>query len=132
MTVFQYDNRRLNVLFLHDRISQLGLKQWWIADQIGVHRKTLTRWVTGTVGRIQPENLERLAQCLQCSAADLVLRDGEVLATKAEALEAARLIEREALIETLGPLGQWRMLEVLIRATLQPEIPLSTLGQLYN
>jgi tetratricopeptide (TPR) repeat protein len=47
-------------------------------------------------------------------------------------LEAARFIEQEALTESLGTVGQWRMLEAMIRATMQPELPLSTLGQLYN
>jgi tetratricopeptide (TPR) repeat protein len=135
MALFRDHNprfRKLNVAFLRHRLHQLGFKQWWVADQIRVDRKTLTRWLTGQVQQIQSDNLERLANCLHCEAADLISREGDIVATRAERLKAARLIEREALLETLGPIGEWRMLETLIRATMQPELPLSTLGQLYN
>lgn len=29
------------------RIQRLGLKMWWVAEQSGVSRHTLQRWVTG-------------------------------------------------------------------------------------
>jgi tetratricopeptide (TPR) repeat protein len=49
-----------------------------------------------------------------------------------EQVEAVRWIERESLLEILGPLGEWPMLESLIRSAMRPDIPLATLGQLYN
>jgi tetratricopeptide (TPR) repeat protein len=98
-----------------------------------VDRKTVARWLAGRVTRIQDENLERLARCLECNANDLTLHENnEAFATRAEQIEAVRLIERESLLEILGPRGEWQILESLIRATMRPDIPLATLGQLYN
>ncbi len=31
----------LDASFLRERIDALGLKQWWLAEQIGVDRKTV-------------------------------------------------------------------------------------------
>jgi tetratricopeptide (TPR) repeat protein len=123
----------LNIAFAGDRLRELGLKQWWIADQLGVDRKTVARWFNGQVKRIQRDNLLKLARCLECESESLILRDEtESLATKAEQSKAALLIQKESLIDTLGPPGQWRILESLIKATMQPDLPLPILGELYN
>lgn len=39
----------LNPVFLKNRILELGIKQWWLAEQVGVDRKTVIRWVQGKV-----------------------------------------------------------------------------------
>jgi DNA-binding Xre family transcriptional regulator len=127
------DARMLNVAFFADRLRNLQLKQWWLAEQIGVDRKTVTRWLSGRVKSIRPENLSQVARALKCRAEDLVLPDGvEALATRAEQVAAARLIQQECLLDTLEPSGGWRMLESLIRAVLRPDLPLPVLGELYN
>lgn len=72
----------LNSIFLKNRILELGIKQWWLAEQIGVDRKTVIRWVQGQVRSIQHENAEALAQILNCKVEDLSLSDeAEQLAT---------------------------------------------------
>jgi tetratricopeptide (TPR) repeat protein len=128
-----HDLATLDAVAAAERVRALGLKRWWLAGRVGVDRKTVTRWLNGRVRRIQPEHLAALALHLRCAPEQLVLRDpAESVATAAEQAEAARMIERERLIDVLGPLGKWRALEGLIRASARPELPLPLLGDLYN
>lgn len=123
----------LNLAAVVDRLRELELKQWWLADQLGVDRKTVARWLSGRVKRISPDNLANLAAALSSTPEALTLRDSaDAFATREEQAEAARLIADTRLIETLGPQHQWKVLESLIKATLQPHLPLPLLGQLYN
>ena len=46
----------LNSAWLRNRVAELGLKQWWPAEQIGVDKKTVIRWLHGHVRSIQPAN----------------------------------------------------------------------------
>ena len=43
------DTVLLDAHVLVRRIEALGLKQTWLADTIGVARRTVSRWVTGKV-----------------------------------------------------------------------------------
>lgn len=123
----------LNLAFTLDRLRELGLKQWWVADQIGVDRKTVGRWLAGQVKRLAPANLEALARVLSCAPEALALKDeSDGFASRTEQEEAAQAIAAEKLLETLHPSHQWKLLESLIKATLQPDLPLPLLGQLYN
>ena len=38
------DAVRLNTHYLVRRIEVLGLKQWWVAKEVGVDRKTVYAW----------------------------------------------------------------------------------------
>lgn len=123
----------LNLCFLENRIRELDLKNWWVAERIGVDRKTLTRWLTGKVKTIRDENLAALAECLKCNLEDLVLHDESMLmASQEEQSIAAQLMIQENLLATLTPLGQWPLLESMVKATLQPNLPLPLMGKLYN
>jgi len=123
----------INFTFLENRLRELGLKNWWVAETIGVDRKTLTRWLTGQVKSIKHENLVALAQCLQCSHDELILKDESLItASKEEQAIAAQLVVQENLLATLTPLGQWPLLESIVKATMQPNLPLPLMGKLYN
>ena len=52
------DTVALDTHFLVRRIEVLGLKQGWVADRLGVARKTISRWVTGKVKRVARDNAE--------------------------------------------------------------------------
>ena len=62
---------RLNNRRLRERIQELGLKQWAVARQTGVARRTVIRWINGEVSRITAENLQNLARVVSLSPADL-------------------------------------------------------------
>lgn len=56
------DNIILNSIFLKNRVTELGLKQWWLAEQVAVDRKTVLRWLHGKVKTIQLENAQALVE----------------------------------------------------------------------
>ena len=55
-----------------------------------------------------------------------------MIASKEEQAIAAELIVQENLLSTLTPLGQWPLLESIVKATLQPNLSLPVMGKLYN
>jgi tetratricopeptide (TPR) repeat protein len=123
----------LNTSFLENRVVEHGIKQWWLADQMGVSRRTVLRWINGQVDRIRRDNLEDLARLLKCVPEDLVLRDRALAyASPQDQAEAASLVEKENLLEQLTPTSNYALAEALIRTTLSPNLPLPVLGKLYN
>jgi tetratricopeptide (TPR) repeat protein len=123
----------LNCSALKNRVTALGIKQWWLAEQVGVDRKTVIRWLQGKVKRIQHENAEALAQILQCEIEALChSSEAENLASPEDQRQAATLLSTSALMERLGPIGEWDVVEGLLRATIVPDLPLAILGKLYN
>lgn len=127
------DTLRLHTHALAHRIAARELKQTWLAAQVGVDKKTVGRWLNGQVKRLARGHAARLATVLGCAVSDLTVPDeADVLATKEEQRVAARLIQERDLLARLSPTDDWRLAETIIRATLQPDLPLATLGRLYN
>lgn len=127
------DTVRLNTHSLVQSIEELGLKQWWIARQIGVDRKTVSRWVTGRVKRLSRTNALALSELLSCSLQAITISDEcDVLATQEEQRTAAALIEKEDLLQILSPTDHWPLAESLIKSSMLPHLPKRQLGQLYN
>jgi len=124
---------RLNTHYLVARIESMGLKQWWLARQLQVDRKTVGRWVSGSVKRISKHNLGGLVRELNCDLEDLVLRDeADSFATRSEQTVAAAILLEQDLLSLLAPTDDWKLAESLIKATMEPHLPLRSMGQLYN
>jgi DNA-binding Xre family transcriptional regulator len=123
----------LNSVFLKNRISELGIKQWWLAEQIGVDRKTVIRWLQGQVKSIQIENAGKLCQVLDCTIEEISLQnEADQLATPEDQKAAAQLLLTSSLIDKLGPIGEWNVIESLLKASMIPNLPLNILGELYD
>ena len=123
----------LNHVFLKNRIAELGIKQWWLAEQVGVDRKTVIRWMQGQVRSIQQENAEKLAKTLDCDLSELTVVNGvDQLATAQDQKVAAALLLKSSLIDKLGPIGEWNVIDSLLKATVVPNLPLNVLGELYD
>jgi len=123
----------INITFLENRICELDLKQWWVAENIGVDRKTLARWLSGKVKNIKKENLLALAHTLECETDDLILKsDTQVISSRAEQSEAAKRIVEDKLLEILTPSGDWPLLESIVKSTMEPGLSKHLLGKLYN
>ena len=69
------DIRLLNHDALKTAVERKQLKQWWIAEQVGVSRYTVLRWLSGKIRHIRTENLERLAALLECAPKELEIDD---------------------------------------------------------
>jgi transcriptional regulator with XRE-family HTH domain len=126
------DTVRLDTHALVARFEASGLKQWALAERLGVHRKTVSRWLTGRIQRVERVNAEALAQILACPLDALLVGDGAVYATAAEQARAASLVRERELVELLSPTADWELAERLVKATLRPELALDDLGRLYN
>lgn len=122
----------INSIYLKNRMAELGLKQWWLAEQIGVDKKTILRWRDGVVKTIKSENLESLIQILECTKEDLIQSEGDFyLATVDEQKNAAKLLMASSIVDKLGPIGEWNVIESLLKATIVENLPLSVLGEMY-
>lgn len=111
----------------------MSIKQWWLAEQMGVDRKTVSRWVQGQVRSIQPENAQTLAKILECRTEDLLVGDeSQQLASIAQQKQAAEMLLDSSIVEKLGPLGEWNVIESLLKAVIVPGLPENILGELYN
>jgi tetratricopeptide (TPR) repeat protein/DNA-binding Xre family transcriptional regulator len=123
----------LNSTYLKNRVHELGLKQWWLAEQVGVDRKTVIRWLQGKVRMIQLANATALAKILDCRVEDFCHQsEAERLATPEDQRTAAELLASSSVMEKLGPMGEWNVIESLLKATILQDLPLSVLGDLYN
>lgn len=127
------DTLGLNTHKLNNHIQDLNLKQWWLARQIGVDRKTVSRWVTGKVKRLSKSNALALSELLSCPLSEITVSDEcDVLATQEEQRIAAELIEKEDLLQILSATDHWPLAESLIKTSMLPHLPKRQLGQLYN
>lgn len=50
------------------RMRDLGLKRYWVADQLGVHDTTVKRWLSGNIKRISVEHFNRFMDLLEAAA----------------------------------------------------------------
>jgi len=127
------DKVLLNIPFIRNEISKNKLKHWWIANQIDVDRKTISRWLQGKTTLVLYENALNLSIVLKCTIKEVTLKDNtQLFATIEDQLEAAHSIINSEFINKLGPIGEWNVIENLIKATIIPELPLFVLGELYN
>jgi DNA-binding Xre family transcriptional regulator len=130
--VHRQETAALNQHALAQQIRQRQLKQWWLADQIGVDKRTVNRWLTGRVTRISLSNLARLASLLQCPSDDLVLEDEtDTRATQAEQSEAARLLLDQKTHAMFAHRGEYAVYESLLKAVMHPNMGIQELCDIY-
>ncbi len=62
---------------LLDRLLAQDLKRWWVAENAGIHKSTLRRWLSGDIRRVRAEHLGRVARILEIAPDSLVHRAAE-------------------------------------------------------
>jgi tetratricopeptide (TPR) repeat protein len=125
-------NYPLNAVYLKNRMTELGLKQWWLAEQVGVDKKTVMRWLQGSVKTIKEDNLAALKIILECQEDHLVLKDeADHIASVDDQKNAAKLLMASSIVDKLGPIGEWNVIEALLKATIIEHLPLHILGEMY-
>ncbi len=126
------DTVALNRQTLSRRLGQLGLTQSALAEDIGVSRLTVGRWLSGRVERISRSNLERLSQRLACSVEELTEVDTHGRGPRQEDREqAARMIVSREVLDLFTASGQIAKYEQLLRAVAHPSIDYQELLDLY-
>ncbi|MBI1859668.1 MAG: helix-turn-helix transcriptional regulator [Deltaproteobacteria bacterium] len=53
-------------------IRERGFKNYWVAEQAGLHKTTLYRWFSGQTSFVKRQSLERLAAVLLTEPGELV------------------------------------------------------------
>ncbi len=82
---------------------------------------------------VQAENAGKLSKILECKISDLTVgSEADQLASSDDQKVAAALLTSSSLIDKLGPIGEWNVIESLLKATLVPQLPISVLGELYS
>ena len=123
----------LNATALRNCVAERGLRQWWLVEQLGVDRRTVLRWVNGQVHSITPERAAQLAAVLGCPVSELLLQDAAAQLASADDQRAAGLaLASSQLMDRLGPVGEWDVIEQLVRANAVPDLPVHVLGRLYH
>lgn len=111
---------------------ELGLKQWVVARQSGVARRTIIRWISGEVSRITFENLQKLAKVVNLSPAELSSEIQLDLAPTAEEQEkAASLILSARTGEMFLRSESYEEFEHLLNATRHPGMTMDQLANIY-
>lgn len=126
------DNLLIDSHRLRDAIDRRAIKHVVLASEIGVTPRSVSRWVSGEVQRISRPNAIALSSALECSIDDITEGPAPVLATRREQQRAARALQERDLLLLLSPSDNWELAERLIRATMEPNLPLDDLGRLYN
>jgi plasmid maintenance system antidote protein VapI len=123
---------RINSAWLRDRLASLGLTQWWVAEQIGVDRRTVMRWANGQVRSIRKENAVALADVLDCQVHHLLEVQGAAsLGSVDDQRAAARALAASNVLDRLGPAHQWSVAETVLKASAVGDLPPAILGRLY-
>lgn len=101
-------------------MRSLGWEQWWIAERLGVHPRTVSRWLSGRTPRIRRRHLAALAELLAIDQRFLIaVEDDEDADTDLDAAREA--IEQNNLTELLTPSGELETAERIVRALLHGE-----------
>ncbi len=99
--------RELKFTELKKVINEKQLKLYWIANQIKVDKRTVSRWVNGKVKWIRYDNLESLSQLLECSPDRLIVENSTKFVGEIDIRKAAAANEKFNLLEELTPSGNY-------------------------
>ncbi|MCB1186867.1 helix-turn-helix transcriptional regulator [bacterium] len=123
---------RLNNRRLRERISELGLKQWAVARQTGVARRTVIRWINGEVSRITTDNLQSLARVVSLSPAEL---SSELSLDQAASTEEQQLAANSLLSQKMGEMflrsESYEAYEQMLSALRHPGMSMEKLASIY-
>ena len=129
----QQETATLNQHVLAESIREGQLKQWWIARQIGVKPRTVSRWLTGKVRQISRDNLTRLAAVLNLEE-DLLVQQSSVehYATQQDQNMAARLLTELHTQQLFIRGQQYSSYESLLKSVLHPNASTADLMRIYS
>ena len=113
-------------------INDMSIKHVWLASQIKVSEKTLTRWINGDVTRIRVGNLKKLAEALNCEIKVLIasseidvyssLKNRDVLVNE---------LYNDSLLYELLVSSKIKLAISLIKSTLHSKLPSAILASFY-
>ncbi len=122
---------RLKQGFIIDRFEARQMRRWWVAEQLGISRRTLLRWLNGVTAEISSVAAEKLAEILSCSVQEIIHSTDSDIATSEEQSEAARALVASDLLASMAPGHQYALYTKLAKGMLVPGLGKQELGALY-
>jgi|TARA_Y100000310_G_C20666317_1_gene807688 DNA-binding Xre family transcriptional regulator len=121
---------RLNHSFVREIIKQKNYRKWWVAEQLGISRRTLHRWLSGETEDVPETMLKQLAALLNCSIQD-VTHWTKPESTHLDQIAAAQSLISSGVLESLMPAHHFEMFEKLAKGLIVPGLSPTELGNLY-
>lgn len=123
----------LNREELRSQISDNSIKHLWLASQIGVSEKTLSRWVNGDVTRIRNNNLNKLAGALGCERAQLVAKSEiDLYPSPKNRSVLANELNNDSLLNELLVSSKIKLAISLIKSTFHSTLPNAIMSNFYT
>lgn len=122
---------RLSSNRVRQALADLGLPQWWLAAQMQVSRRTISRWLSARATRLTRDQMTHLAAALGREPAELTADPDLPVAGKTDRLSAARMLAQPGVIDTFTARHEFALLEALLRAQLDVSLPTAERGRLY-
>lgn len=66
---------KVNPEVIRSVVREKDLKFYWVAEQAGIHKTTLRRWLSGKIQRAQQDSVRGLAEVLGVDLTRLVLSE---------------------------------------------------------
>ncbi|AQQ00786.1 transcriptional regulator [Pseudoalteromonas aliena] len=122
----------LNRKQLQQLILQKSIKHLWLANQIGVSEKTLTRWLNGSVSRIRLSNLTKLAHALSCTKEDLIARSEiDIYPSEENRDILVNELHNDGLLYELMMSSKIKLAISLIKSTFHSTLPRAIIANFY-
>ena len=112
----------INRSFLMEAIQKQELKQYWIAEMVGVHRVTLSGWLSGRICRVKRSRVSRLAEIIGCEFEQLVLKDRPKAVKELDRKKVFDQMDGSSLGSILSTLGHDDLYENLISLVIAPDM----------
>ncbi len=123
---------KLNREQLISEINESSIKHLWLANQIGVSEKTLSRWVSGDVTRIRSSNLNKLAIALDCSREVLIAEpDKDDFPTDKNRNVLVNELNNDGLLYQLLVSSKIKLAISLIKSTFHSSLPSGVIANFY-
>lgn len=108
---------------LRERIQQLGLKQAFMAAEIGVTTKTIRRWLSGQVKSLKREHYQDLVRTLELGDSPVLISEADQpLGSKREQKMAASAICDFDFAHLFYRSKEYALMESLVKAVLEPDL----------
>lgn len=124
--------RLLNHEILKTTMDKQNIKIYWLADQVGVTRYTVMRWMKGSVRKIKLDHLQRLATILDCNMDSLTFSDDlfQTSLMERKFKSTIEIIKRD-LASILIKAGEADLYEVIVKALEIDNMPIRYQFELY-
>ena len=113
-------------------ISERGYKLWWVAEQLNINERTLSRWINKKIKRISSANIKILSTFFNVPQEYFIrYEEPEELASATQLTQLATLLENHRVAEIMLEMGRYDLLTEILKTSIHSNMPLPLLGRIY-